>query len=217
MSTCNDTDVAFITLTNSEYIDYTINCLQSLQRIHSTLTLHIYCIGKEVYDTISNRGYKCSLIDQEENSNFQTFRNGNGGDITFHKFNIIYENLLKHDYVCFTDGDIVYENNLFYTYLLENIGDYDMLVQSEGDEIENYCTGFMFIKSNTNTLSIFNPTTVNYHKRNQDWDEVKNKLYYTPFHIEDAQRQLSNPFISAPRGGRLNEKWCIMGRLKPSH
>jgi hypothetical protein len=30
----------------------------------------------------------------------------------------------------------------------------------------------------------------------------------TPFRIEDAQRQLSNSFISAPRGGILNEKWC---------
>jgi hypothetical protein len=30
----------------------------------------------------------------------------------------------------------------------------------------------------------------------------------TPFRIEDAHRQLSNSFISAPKGGILNEKWC---------
>jgi hypothetical protein len=34
------------------------------------------------------------------------------------------------------------------------------------------------------------------------------QIFYTPFRIEDALSNRSNPFISAPEGGILNENWC---------
>ena len=37
---------------------------------------------------------------------------------------------------------------------------------------------------------------------------------YTPFRIKDAQSNRSNPFISAPEGGILNENWC---KIDESH
>jgi len=85
-----DTNIfTFITLTNTGYIDYTLNCLESLKRINSKLQLHSYVIGNEGYNKLRSLGYKCSLINEEENSNFQIFRRGNWGDITFNKFRII--------------------------------------------------------------------------------------------------------------------------------
>ena len=84
-------ELRFITLSNSGYIKFTLNCLESLKRIgFPSQLLHSYVIGKEGYNILKNNGYKCSLIDDEANSNFQTFRNGNWGDITFNKFKIIY-------------------------------------------------------------------------------------------------------------------------------
>jgi hypothetical protein len=175
---------AFITLTNSGYIDYTRNCLKSLEQIKSELALKSYCIGQTGYDTLVKEGYPCELIDQENNSNFQTFRNGNWSNITYNKFQIIYDNLLKYDYVCFTDGDIVFENPGFYDYLIENIGDYDLLAQSEGEEFEDFCSGFMYIRSNPTTLSIFDPLACQIHKDTQGWDDqiylntIKKNLKY---------------------------------------
>ena len=180
-------DLIFITLTNTGYIDYTLNCLESLKKIEFKNDLICYVIGNEGFNVLNKKGYKCNLINEEQNSNFQIFRRGNWADITFHKFTIIYENLLKYKYVCFTDGDIVYENNDFLNYLKKNIENYDMLVQSEGDEYdkyEDYCTGFMFIKSNQTTLDIFNPETVIKYKKQEQWDdqiylnEVKTKINY---------------------------------------
>jgi hypothetical protein len=156
-------DVAFITLTNSGYIDYTLNCLESLKRIGLSSRLHSYVIGKEGYDLLKEKGYKCSLIEDEKNSNFQTFRKGNWSDITFQKFIIIHENLKKYKYVCFTDGDIVFENKNFLEYLRDNIKSYDMLIHNEGlndNDTSNLCSGFMYIKSNKNTLSLLNPEIV---------------------------------------------------------
>lgn len=166
--------LSFITLTNTGYIDYTLNCLESLKRIDSKYLPTCYCIGKEGTKRLTDAGYDCVLIDEEENSNFQKFREGNWSNITYNKFVIIYENLLHNDYVCITDGDIVYENNVFMDYLFEQIGDNDILIQNENmsDNSSLYvCSGFMFIKSNEKTLKLFNPKEMVNNKNTAGWDD----------------------------------------------
>ena len=37
---------------------------------------------------------------------------------------------------------------------------------------------------------------------------MENYTFITPFRIEDAKSNRSNPIISAPFGCRLNENWC---------
>ena len=185
-------DIAFITLTNDGYIEYTENCLKSLEKINSKVKLNCYCIGKKGYEYLNNKKYNCVLIDEEENTNFQNFREGNWSNITFNKFVIIYENLLKYKYVCITDGDIVFENDNFLQYLLENIGLNDFLIQTEYIDDKNYelCSGFMFIKSNSNTLNFFNPKYVEHKKNTSGWDDQvyvninKHKLKYKMLPIE---------------------------------
>jgi hypothetical protein len=113
----NNIAFTFITLTNTGYIDYTLNCLESLKRINMHKLLEVYCIGKDGYGKLQLNDISCNLIDNEEISNFETFRTGNWSNITYYKFVIIYEKLLKSEFVCFTDGDIVYENNCFFDYL----------------------------------------------------------------------------------------------------
>lgn len=185
-------DIVFITLTNNGYIKYTENCLKSLERINSDINLICYCIGKNGHEYLTNKKYKSILIDEEENSNFQTFRSGNWSNITFNKFVIIYENLLKYSYVCITDGDIVFENNDFMKYLMDNIKLNDMLIQTEYIDERNFvlCSGFMFIKSNSNTLNFFNPINIEHKKDIVGWDdqiyinENKDKLKYKMLPIE---------------------------------
>jgi hypothetical protein len=185
-------DIAFITLTNDGYIEYTENCLKSLEKINSKINLKCYCIGKKGYEYLNNKKYNCVLIDEEENSNFQNFREGNWSNITFNKFVIIYENLLKYKYVCITDGDIVFENNNFLQYLLENIELNDFLIQTEYIDDKNFdlCSGFMFIKSNSNTLNFFNPKYIEHKKNTSGWDDQiyintnKHKLKYKMLPIE---------------------------------
>ena len=46
-----------------------------------------------------------------------------------------------------------------------------MLIQSEGLDIDDICSGFMFIKSNDVTLSIFNPKNVESYKNVLKWDD----------------------------------------------
>ena len=186
-------DIAFITLTNTGYIEYTLNCLESLKRIGCERLPHCYCVGKDGYEILKRNGYDSTLIDDEQHSNFKKFKRGNWSAITLKKIDIIYENLLKHDYVCITDGDIVYENADFMKYLIENIGDNELLIQSEGlengDESE-MCTGFMLIRSNENTKDIFNPVHVENYKNNIEWEdqryvnELKDRIRYKKLPLE---------------------------------
>ena len=177
-------NIAFITLTNTGYLDYTLNCLESLKRINVNKELNVYCIGKSGYEKLKKKGFSCHLINDEKNNNFQSFRTGNWSNITYYKFEIIYQNLLKNKFVCITDGDIVYENNDFLNYFLDNIDDNDILIQSEGIYNDILCSGLMFIKSNDLTISLFNPKKVEIYKNNTGWDdqiyinENKYKLQY---------------------------------------
>jgi len=199
-------EMSFVTLTNSGYIKYTLNCLESLKRIGvSSKLLHSYVIGKDGYNFLKQNGYTCSLIDNENNSNFQSFRKGNWGDITFNKFTIIYENLLKYKYVCFTDGDIVFENKDFLQYLKTNIDTYDMLVQSEGDEYEDFCSGFMYIKSNETTRSIFNPANVTPHKRPSDWGD---QIYLNEIRKTVKINYKKLPLMLFPNGKYFYSNYC---------
>jgi hypothetical protein len=167
--------VAFITLTTTGYADYTLNCVESLRRINAEPTLQVYCIGSKGTMRIAQKDGRHSRTMQmnapDTLSGMQTFKNENWANITFCKFPIIYSNLLSHDYVCFTDGDIVFENAAFYDYLIEHIGSNDMIVQSEwhNNDIESFCTGFMFIQSSPATIQIFDPRKVN--MQNSDWDD----------------------------------------------
>lgn len=180
-------DVIFITLTNSGYIDYTLNCIESLKKLGVNDLLNCYCIGTEGHNRLLSYNVKSILINDEENSAFQSFKSEKWSNVTSYKFKIISENLDKYKYVCITDGDITFQNKDLFKYLLENIKDNDMLIQndrmSDSDDT-NICSGFMFIQSNNKTREIFSPYNKNMRKNKVGWDDqvymnqIKNKLLY---------------------------------------
>jgi len=177
-------NISFITLTNTGYIDYTLNCLQSLKNVNMKKQLKTYCVGEKGYSTLKTEGVLCELINDNKAETFAKFRKTNWSNIVYYKFEIIYKNLLNHKYVCITDGDIVYENNQMFDYLLNHIEDNDLLIQSEGIHTNAVCSGFMFIKSNTKTLSLFNPVNVEKYRNIEGWGDqiyvnsIKNKIKF---------------------------------------
>jgi hypothetical protein len=190
----NYNNISFITLTNNGYIDYTLNCIKSLNDINIKQKLKVYCIGNNGYSILQQNNISAELIIDDNVNTFQEFKSNKWADITFYKFQIIYENLLNNEYVCFTDGDIVYENNNIFSFLLNNIKDNEMLIQDDGYQL---CSGFMFIKSNQNTLSLFNPENVNIHKNNHinDWND---QVYIN--HIKNLVKYKILPLYLFPTG-----------------
>lgn len=167
--------VKFITLTNDGYLDYTLNCLKSLEKINFYETLHCYTIGSNSHNKLLSLGYSSEEInDKNISTNFEEWQSNNIGKIYQQKFHIIYKNLLDHKYVCFTDGDIVFNNNNFLKYCIENIKDHDILIQNNNqcdDDKSEVCSGFMFIKSNKITIDLFNPKHTEKFKDNKGWGD----------------------------------------------
>lgn len=172
--------VKFITLTNDGYLDYTLNCIESLRTIDSgsdfmakqstgfnpeclKLTqlaesdLECYCIGTNSYNAVSKKT-QAHRIDARCHE-LQSLGKGDWLDIMMHKLNIIYINLLDNDYVCFVDSDVVFKSKGFLQYCLDAIGDNDILVMNDGfNDIDPIVSaGFMFVKSNITTRYMLNP------------------------------------------------------------
>ena len=164
-------DLAFITLTNDGYIDYTLNLLKSLKKFNLEKKLKCYCIGDKCYNTLTSKGYTAILLDDKKNTNFCKFRTSNWGDIVSKKFDIITENLKTHKYVLITDGDIVFTNENAINYLLENIEDNDMIIQSgSGGRL---CSGFFMLRSNEKTIKMFDPKNIEEKKTEKKWGDQK--------------------------------------------
>lgn len=155
----------FVTLTNDGYLDYTLNCLESLKRVGFKQSLHCYCLGEEAYNTLKKKGHRVTSlpIETEEDVNFQRFNRDYWYGIVKRKFDIIYSELKSGKPVFYVDSDIVFLHKHFMLFCVNNIGRSDILMANDGQSESirgNLCTGFMLIKSNPATLSLFDPETV---------------------------------------------------------
>ena len=159
-------NIAFITLTNRGYLDYTKNCIKSIIQCGIREPLKVYCIDEIAYNEIIKFHNNVYLIDDinKRVGSFIEYRTKGWEEVVINKFKIIYKELLSNRYVCFTDGDIVYENKECIKFCLDNIGNNDMIAQREYNELDsspnNICSGFMLIKSNRKTRKLFNPNNL---------------------------------------------------------
>lgn len=149
-------DISFITYTNIGYINYTKNLIYSLRKCNFPLKLKVYCIDKESINELEK--YDNNLILEYLNPEYEMkeivpYMLKDWNKMAFICIQIIYKELLKNNYVLYTDSDIVFENNYCIKYLINNINNFDILIQND---IINLCGGFIFIKSNFNTKKLFN-------------------------------------------------------------
>lgn len=168
-------NISFITLTNDGYKHYTLNCLTSLKKIGLGEKLKVYCLGDNAYQDIKTNHNNCIKMENSDNLDKMFSYNDKGWNlITYNKFNIIHKELLENEFVCFTDGDIVYENNDIFKYCLKHIKGCELLIQRDdlGNDkpinigngkliVPTVCSGFMFIRRTENTLKMFNRKNIN--------------------------------------------------------
>ena len=159
-------DISFVTYTNSGYLNYTKNLILSLEKCNFPLPLTIYCVDQEAYDNLKNLDYNIipKLLNDETNthSDFIEFYKEGWNTMMLSKLKCIHKELIDYDYVFYTDGDIVFENNFCIQYLVDNLHDYDMLVQNNGNK--EFCAGFMFLQSNDTILELFDTKDIDMDK-----------------------------------------------------
>lgn len=188
--------LAFITLTNYGYLDYTKNLIKSLEKLNVE-GLKVYCLDNKSFNELDYPDkFKIENTEEEEIEDFYTFRSGNEWSlIMYNKFRIIHKELLNNDFVLFCDGDIIFRDRRFMRDLLNRIDDHDLLIQSDkqddSDDSE-LCAGFQFIKSNNKTKEFYKPSNekmneilhlkcdqpfINKHKNKLDYERLPLKKY----------------------------------------
>ena len=151
-------DVMFCTLTNNGYINYTLNCLKSLDKIGLKNKLNVYCSDKMSYNKLKPQHdnthlFEQNIVSDSDNEKMACFGTPTFGDIMKLKMMVVHHCLKQNKYVLFTDGDIVYYKSGFIEYLIDNIKDNNILIQNDkkegavsiGDGKPVCCAGFMFI------------------------------------------------------------------------
>tara|TARA_R110000823_G_scaffold234654_1_gene360856 strand:- start:96 stop:785 length:690 start_codon:yes stop_codon:yes gene_type:complete len=181
------TKIAYITLTNGGYVDFTLNCLKSLSMLGHPRLLEVNCIDTTAMKKLQDYPMKEKLDvpDDEVETELQTFRTGNWNKVVYQKFRAIHKALLKNDFVYFTDGDIVYKSDRFIKDLQNRMDDdIDLLIQNDkqnDNDDSELCSGVMYIRSNDKTKEFFNPEYMDVNLITCDQiyvNNMKHKLNY---------------------------------------
>lgn len=184
------TKVSVIMLTNYGYRDFVDNCTKSMEMCGFDKKITIYCLDDESVEYFSP---KYTTIHVRDLDNFRYLgdtekevalhKTRKFTNIVHHKLLVIGKELRDNDYVLFVDGDIVIENNEFLNFCLEEIEDKELLIQSEkaftGEDGDYLCSGFMLIKSTSNTVRLFDSVSGNEDQDDQDYINAnKHKINY---------------------------------------
>ena len=149
-------------------------------------------------------------------------------NVVFLKFVAIHD-ALKSSNVLFVDSDVVFLNEQFLEYLIDNIKDNEILFQSEtnGDSENAPCSGLMYMKNTSEVKNFFDPSVVICDKKwienvgDQDYvRENKNKLRHDYLDVKlfsngryfQAHRHKINPYMVHYNWCRPRQKLKIMRR-----
>lgn len=232
-----DKKIAIISLANHGYLNFTKNCIKSLENIGLGGILKVYCADKDCYNELEKNYQNIEIIDGEYNKNVSklckyprsdSMTNTNFKNVVFLKFVAIHD-ALKNSNVLFVDSDVVFLDDRFLEYLIDNINDNDVLFQSEtnGHLDDQPCSGLMYMKNTPEVKNFFDPSVVICDKKwienvgDQDYvRENKNKLRYNYMDVKlfpngryfQKYRSEINPYMVHYNWCRPKQKIKIMNR-----
>ena len=162
----------FITLTNYGYRILTSNFIESLKKIGIDNKLIIHCTCPKTLKYFNDNYPQCLSVLVENNitTGKINFQEKDWKEINFLKFKIILPYLEAGEDVLYSDGDIVYFKSPF-SYLEKEIGDHDLLIQSDGSmkNPDTLCCGFYLIKANERTIKFLKPLSLDNYEHDQDY------------------------------------------------
>jgi hypothetical protein len=179
----NYDNISMITFTTGDYINYTRNLIESIKKCGLMKKLKIYCIDEKAFDLLKlNNDVEAIEFYDTINPGIKEYLKEDWNITVFNKIKCIYNELLISEYVLYVDGDIIIKKNNIIDYLHNEIiknSDYDILFQQNIGE--KLCSGFMYICSNTKTISLFDYKKIDINTFICDEDyinENKDKINY---------------------------------------
>ena len=186
-------DVAFVTLTNSGYLEYTRNCLTSLEIVNEPVPLTVYCADTHSHAALSASHAHTVPMHEQGLDRFLAWKEPGWARLMWLKCEIMRRALASHAFVVFTDGDITYERRGAVEYCVEQLlqsaveegrqgglcGEDNLLelvMQSDGmvdggADGWGYCAGFMAARSTVATRACF--AVDESHTLQRGWDDQR--------------------------------------------
>ena len=149
-----DRTTVITTITNYGYLMYTCNMLKSLAPYGLDKKVLIVCIDKRAATILKGLGYHVCCMDDATLSRFSSWNTKGYDKICYLKLKVIHQILSLRKNVLLVDGDIVFKKNPIHD-LLSWPTSYDVWIQNDSlhnANVENMCTGYMYIKSNENMI-----------------------------------------------------------------
>ena len=151
-SILDDGATVITTITNYGYLMYTCNMLKSLASYGLDKKVFIICIDKKAATILEHIGYNVYCINDTELSRFSSWNTKGYDKICYIKLKVIYYILSLQKNVLLVDGDIVFKKNPISDIISwQGNNKYDIWIQNDSlhnKNVENMCTGYMYIKSN---------------------------------------------------------------------
>ena len=194
--------LAFITLTNYGYREYTDNMIQSLEILGIGDIVNIYCIDEDAYAYFKERRpknvvYLIKNLYGKKVKEFIPYQEDNWEDVVYNKLNIIRNLLRRNIDVIFIDGDIVFLKNPIDD-LKEKIKKYhntDVFFQNDcqkGDSsYDLICSGFMYVRATENNIRFFYPFDKSFaFKDNTKVDFRRNFIICDQLYLNSVKSEL---------------------------
>lgn len=178
----NYDNISMITFTTGDYINYTRNLIESIKKCGLMKKLKIYCIDPQAYKFFKlNNDVEAIEFYDTINPGIKEYLKEDWNITVFNKIKCVYNELLISEYVLYVDGDIIIKKNNIIDYLYNEMihSEYDILFQQNiGDML---CSGFMYIRSNTKTIGLFDYKKIDINTFICDEDYInknKDKINY---------------------------------------
>ena len=178
----NYDDISLITFTTGDYVKYTNNLVESMKKCNLLKKLKIYCIDSLAYNFFKvNKHVEAIEFYDTIKPGIKEYLKEDWNITVFNKIKCIYNELFLNEYILYIDSDIIIKKNNIIDYLHNQIinSDYDILFQQNIGE--KLCSGFMYIRSNTKTIDLFNYKQIDRNTFICDEDYInknKNKIKY---------------------------------------
>jgi hypothetical protein len=131
--------------------------LKSLQPFGLDKKVLIIAVDEKAYTILRRMGYHTVCIHHNLGA-FYPWNSKGYDDICYYKIELIYHILSLNKHVLLIDGDIVFQKDPRDDIMEWDESTEDVWIQNDGiddDEIYNMCTGYMFIRSNTKMIELY--------------------------------------------------------------
>lgn len=190
-------NICVITMANYPYLDYTRNCIASLEKLGIYDLIKVYGVDEKTYRTFKKEYKNTELLEHTYGDKFseierfprgidKRIRNSNTEtyfkNLVFLKFEAICHALDNFSYVMLIDGDVVIKNKNFLSFGIGLLEKHEIAIQSDSNGKEDHlpCSGVMMMKSTPTIKQFFDMKSVlhddDYNKFVGDQDYV-NKNY----------------------------------------